>query len=73
MDFLEDYLKVTDSFIAKEEDGSPNQADLQEFRYRIDCDIDDLRDFRDLLDPLEYSDEEIAQTLLKYKIWEEKE
>ena len=72
MDFVENYLKETDPYIAREKDGSPNEDDLREFLYQMACDIDDLRAFRDLLNPLEYSDEEIAQTLLKYKIWKEK-
>ena len=69
MDFLENYLKETDPFIAREEDGSPNQDDLREFRDQIGSDIDDLTDFRDSLDPDAFSYAEIAQTLLKYKIW----
>lgn len=71
-DFPDWYIDEADLFIGEDENGLPQEDDLQNVLDQLEDDIGSLEALRDLLDPQWYNPEEIKRHLIEKKIWKEK-
>lgn len=69
MDFVDTYISDSMIVVDKDENGLPNEDDLQALLDQLDDDIGSLEALRDLLDPQWYNPEEIKKHLIEKKIW----
>lgn len=73
MDFADVYISDSMIVVNKDENGLPDEDDLQLLLDQLDDDIGALGSLRDLLDPQWYNPEEIAEHLIRKGIWKKED